>query len=292
MLKIKIYLSILVCSLCLCLPQSLFAQDELDVEVDEEGRVLLAPRVVDISESYIGLSFGLSMPSENFANTLPAEESGFAKTGIKASLDGAFIFFRNMGLGYTFNFSKNGIDEASYLNKIKYHLPNGNVNGSFNRKSWISSGLSIGPYISLPERNFMFDFGFLVGLTYAVTPEVIYNGTFDDQSVKTHFRRDGSISPNMDIFIGVNRHLSKDLRVYLKGEMFFSRPEFRELTEITAETFQIESSDDHKQSVSYIAFNVGIAYELGNDKKIEAKRKSYKSKFRRMNWLIKKGKDK
>ena len=271
---------------------NLSAQDDLDVDVDEDGRVLLAPSVVDISESYIGFSIGVSLPSENFSNTLPYEESGFAKAGLKASLDGSFIFFRNLGLGYTFGFSKNKVDEQAYLQKVNYHLPDGSLVGSFDNKSWLSTTLAIGPYMSLPEKNFMFDFGFLFGLTYAVTPEIVYTGMFNNQNMETRFRRDGAITPAMNIFVGVNRHFSKDFRAYLKAEMFFARPLFKEITEIEGETFQINSVDELKQSVGYIGISLGIAYELGSDKQLANKRKTYRKKFRRMNWLIKKGKDK
>lgn len=260
---------------------SLLTTTTIQLNAQDDGS-LLAPKIVDISETYLGMTYGVSLPSEDFKSTVARKSSGYAKLGYKASIDGAFIFFRNMGLGWTFGHSRNPLNTELYQSKLEYHLPQGNINGTFTNKSWTNTYLTIGPYFSLPEERFMFDFSFLFGLAYAVAPEVIFNGTFDDQTFNTKFRSDGSIAGALQFAASGNFHIKENLRVFVKGEMFFSEPLFTEITEFEGQTFSGNSEDNYRQITNFIGIGAGFAYEIENKKKLDNRRRQFNKKQRRM----------
>ncbi len=275
--------SVVLCG-CLCYLGINLAAQEVEPKV-------LAPKIVDISETYFGLSIGPSMPTDNFAASVPRIQSGFAKTGLKLSLDGAFIFFKNLGLGWSFGYTNHSVNTDTYVDKLMYHLPEGQMqeSGTFDNKNWLNTYLTIGPYISLPEENFTFDFAFLLGLNYSVTPEINYTGIFNGQPLNSRIERNTSIGSALLVSASVGRHIQENWRVFLKGEMFFSRPKFREISQFTADSFDIQSNDTFRQSIALINASLGIAYEFENNKKKDYKRKFYSRKFRRMNREIMKG---
>ncbi len=288
--KIK-FSSIIFCLglMCMCALQ-LAAQDDLNVEGgDDDEPLLLQPSIVDIGESYIGLSIGYTLPSGSFGRADKERESGFANNGLKISLDGAFIFGRNIGMGWSFGQTMNAINIDSYLEKIEYRLPNQVAfSADLNATDWRSNYLAIGPYISLPESTLMFEVGIYGGLVYAVSPEVvIFEGLMGENPLAGNISKDGTIAPMLMASIGINKHIGKNFRLFFKGEIMFARPEFREEYDLVSENFTFGSVDNYYQSIGFIGLNVGAAFELGDERKKDRKRKQYKQRFGKINKKIK-----
>jgi hypothetical protein len=65
---------------------------------------------LDGQRSYLGLSFGASLPSEEFAKKSLAEDGGYALPGFVIEFSGAYVFDYYFGLAGTFTFSSNTPD--------------------------------------------------------------------------------------------------------------------------------------------------------------------------------------
>jgi len=243
----------------LLLPMIVFAQDD-----DDEPRVF-EPLIVKASEAYIGVRTGLAFSTDDFSST-GLENSGFTKSGYQFGLDGAFIFARNMGLGWSFGHARNGVKKESYTQAIRQILPNSIkdeiLTGDLEAKDWRSTWLVVGPYISLPEQKFMFDFGCYVGLANTVIPEMRYTGTIARQALTYGLERDGSIGFAFMIEAGGNVYFKENMRLYLHAGLYNSYPKFRYKEEVQMDTYSLNTLADRGQVVSLINLGVGVAYEF------------------------------
>jgi len=255
----------------------LFSLNLFGQAAEENERIIFIPKIVGISETYLGFTAGISLPSDDFGRVQAQTPSGYAQLGFKASLDGAFIFFRNAGLGWTFGHSINALNENAYIREVEHRLPTGsNVTGVFATDSWTNTYLLIGPYMSLPEDQFMLDFGMYAGLAYAKFPETKFEGSLDGNTLTNLERSDQAISPAFYFQIAMNRYIKENFRVFIKGEMLFTRPEFRKIVETTSENFELYSIQDEKQSVGFLGIGAGVAYEFQRKKlKVRKKRGKY-----------------
>jgi len=275
----------------LCFPVQ--AQEQTTVEDEKTNPLLFIPQIVDISETYIGGHFGVATPMDNFAKTNPNFESGFAKTGYKLGLDGSFIFFRNMGLGWTFGYAVNPLDEQAYLRAIHHRLPQSigleEVTGTVSAGNWRSTWLTIGPYISLPEEQFMFDFGLYGGLAYTDLPEINFDGETKGQMLRSKVRSDGAIAAALLIQASGNWFIKDNIRAFVKGEMMFARPELQRNIETEMETFYLSSIADEKQSVGLLSVMIGVAYEFENKKsrKSQPRQKNKKAQNKKKKLYLK-----
>jgi len=270
----------------------ILAQVDSNVEIDDDEPLFLQPVMVDIGESYIGVSFGYTQPTGSFGRKEVELESGYSNSGLKLSLDGAFIFGRNIGMGWSFGSTLNEIDLDAYRSKIEFYLPNqSKLEGALASSEWQSNYLAIGPYISLPESRLMFDVSILGGLVYAISPEVsIIDGMMNENPLIGVIEKDATIAPMMLVSIGISKHIGRNFRLFVKGEIMFSRPEFREELELETKNtnFYYRSVNTYFQSIGFIGFNGGFAFEIGDERKKERKRKRYKQRFGRINKKIKK----
>lgn len=286
--------------ICTVFLAQLSLKSQAEVSGDEVEPFIM--QFVDLSETYIGAHFGISMPSKEFSQTNPSAQSGFAKTGYKMGLDGSFIFFRNMGLGWTFGYSVNPFDEAAYLKAIHYRLPKAvqieEINGTVTAGNWRSTWLTIGPYLSLPEEKFMFDFGMYVGLAYANMPKITFAGQFNGQGIVNQeivnvVENDGSITGALMIQGSGNWFIKDNIRIFIKGEMLFARPELRKTITTDMETFYLRSIADEDQSINMLNLAVGVAYEFENKQSKKAQPKSKRKKAmekKKKKFLKKRGK--
>ncbi|MGZ3750507.1 MAG: outer membrane beta-barrel protein [Mucilaginibacter sp.] len=71
--------------------------------------LLLTVSVKAQVKSYVGFFGGLSTPQSDFAKTdYSNNKAGFAKTGVTFGLDGAYYFYKNLGIGATIAFHDQG----------------------------------------------------------------------------------------------------------------------------------------------------------------------------------------
>lgn len=245
----------------LLLPMMVFAQND---DSDNEPRVF-EPLIVKASEAYIGVRTGFAFSTDDFSST-GLENSGFTKSGYQFGLDGAFIFARNMGLGWNFGHARNGVKKESYAQAIRQILPSGIKDelliGDLEAKDWRSTWLVVGPYISLPEQKFMFDFGCYFGLANTVIPDMSYTGTIAGQAMNYALERDGSIGFAFMIEAGGNVYFNQNMRLYFHAGLYNSYPTFRYKEEVHLATYSLSTLAERRQVVSLINLGIGIAYEF------------------------------
>ena len=69
--------------------------------------------------NYLGLSFGGSIPSEEFAKKSLFEDGGYALPGFVIEFSGTYIFDYYLGIAGTFTFSSNSPDRDQLGDDIK-----------------------------------------------------------------------------------------------------------------------------------------------------------------------------
>ncbi|HVV54098.1 MAG TPA: outer membrane beta-barrel protein [Mucilaginibacter sp.] len=123
--------------------------------------LLIAAGATAQVKSYIGLYGGLSVPRGDFASyNYDNNSAGFAKRGVTISIDGAYYFYKNLGIGASLAFQDQG--ELKYNDT--YILAQGYTN-SFNAdyttvtavNRYHSLSFLAGPQYSFQYHKFILD---------------------------------------------------------------------------------------------------------------------------------------
>jgi len=245
------------------------------------GQDLYQPQIVGLSKTYLGFSVGPAFPADKFAGGRADSGVGHAQMGYRASLDGAFIFLKNLGLGWNFGLSQNSVAADSYQIEIATRLPNPsglNVT-SLNSTSWTNAWLVIGPYFSMPQKKFVFDGQFLVGLGYVQAPDITVDAMHNSLPLTHTSGSDSGISMAMQVALGLGYRITQRWRMITRVDYHFTRPNVSIRVSTEEEGFAITSRDELDFTVSMFSLNFGLAYEFERNKKTRQRNR----KFGRMN---------
>ena len=103
--------------------------------------------------NYLGLSFGGSIPSEEFAKKDLLQDGGFAQNGFVIEFAGAYIFDYYFGIAGTATFSNNEPDRAAYAEQIQELFPGTipeDVIVNINMGNWLYTNIMAGPMLTIP----------------------------------------------------------------------------------------------------------------------------------------------
>ena len=185
--------------------------------------------------SFVGISGGISLPTGNWGKSdfissttgYVSDPAGFAAKGPIGELDGAYFFSKHIAVGFLFSY-------ATYKTKDLNTLSAGYQDSfdvdqvtttSDSYKSWsLMPGLyfdfPLAPKLSVTARA-------MAGIAHTSTPLImvdvedggIDDGTFEQKSAsKTAFGLDGGI--------GLSYKVIKCLAINLRGDYFYSKPDF------------------------------------------------------------------
>ncbi len=213
--------------------------------------------------SFLGLSFGASLPSEEFAKKSLAEDGGYALTGFVIEFSGAYVFDYYIGIAGTFTFSSNSPDrdalKQDLIDAITGPVPPEIEEVIFNHGTWMYSNLMAGPFFTIPIAFMNLDFRAVAGLSILLSPpwELTVHTTEG-----TYFTtRSGSTASFAYMLgTGIRFHINSNYAIRVSGDYFHSKPTFSvdEKSAVGAAT----GKSTYDMSVGTINLNIGIAYRF------------------------------
>lgn len=213
--------------------------------------------------SYLGLSFGASMPSEEFAKKSLAEDGGYALTGFVIEFSGAYVFDYYLGIAGTFTFSSNTIDrnqlEQDLIDAITGPIPPEIEDVTFNHGAWMYSNLMVGPFFTIPIAFMNLDFRAVAGLSVLLSPPWDLTVTTTEETYWTS-RSGSTASFAFMLGTGIRFHINSNYSIRVSGDYFHSKPTFTVDEESAVGGATGKSTYD--MSVGTINLNLGIAYKF------------------------------
>ncbi|QES88381.1 outer membrane beta-barrel protein [Rhizosphaericola mali] len=178
--------------------------------------------------SFIGISGGLSLPTGNWNKSNYEDyKSGYAHTGSVWGIDGAYFFSKHIGVGGLINY-------GTYKNKNLSTISDGYIESyeyskvAASATRYKATNFLAGLYYNFPIGKLSITARTLAGITHAKTPEITlstwgdddtYDGDITQHSAsKTTFGLDGGI--------GLSYPVYKKFSVALRGDYFYSKPNF------------------------------------------------------------------
>ena len=213
--------------------------------------------------SYLGLSFGASIPSEEFAKKSLAEDGGYALPGFVIEFSGAYVFDYYFGIAGTFTFSSNPPDrdqlEKDLIEAITGPVPPEIEEVIFNQGNWMYSNLMAGPFLTVPIGFINLDFRAVAGLSLLLSPpwELTVR-----TAQETYFTRRSGRTASFAYMLGsgIRFNINPNYAIRVSGDYFHSKPTFSVDEDSAAGSATGKSTYD--MSVGTINLNIGIAYRF------------------------------
>lgn len=232
-------------------------QKTLDAQVTRS--VIKEAEVVDVSNSYIGAFFGVSVPIDQFSSNKLKENSGFAKSHIKINVDGAYVIARNLGVAGSLGYFVNGNNSVDYFSQFKENFtPDENAITS---SQWRNTYFAVGPFFSLPESKLYFDGRALIGVNRTRTPLLRLRGDTDI----TRFS-EKVWSPAIIVGFGVGYRITPQWRLVLQSEYFTAAPKLSAEHTIIENNFEQNTKNSYRQRITHFALSLGMQLDLTANK--------------------------
>ena len=212
--------------------------------------------------SYLGLSFGASLPSEEFAKKSLAEDGGYALPGFVIEFSGAYVFDYYIGIAGTFTFSSNPPDrdqlQQDLIDAITGPVPPEIEEVIFNHGTWMYSNLMAGPFLTIPIGFINLDFRAVAGLSILLSPP--WELTVHTAEETYFTRRSGSTASFAYMLgTGIRFNINSNYSIRVSGDYFHSKPTFTVDEESAAGS---AGKSTYDMSVGTINLNIGIAYKF------------------------------
>ena len=212
--------------------------------------------------NYLGLSFGASLPGEEFAKKSLAEDGGYAEEGFVVEFSGVYIFDYYTGIAGTFTFSSNPPDRDQYGEDLKEAIPGPLPPGTeidIRMGNWMYSNLMAGPIVTIPLWKLNFDFRGVAGLSFMLSPPQEF---YIQSGNEEYFERRSGNTVNFAYVLGTgirfNVHEAYALR--LSADYFRSKPTFTVDDNGIAAT--IAGNSSYEMKIGTVKVNLGIAYRF------------------------------
>jgi hypothetical protein len=213
--------------------------------------------------SYLGLSFGASMPSEEFAKKSLEEDGGYALPGFVIDFSAAYVFDYYLGIAGTFTFSSNPPDrdklQQDLIDAITEPVPAEIQEVFFNQGSWMYSNLMAGPFLTLPIAFMNLDFRAVAGISILLSPSWELTVRTDEE---TYFTKHSGNTASFAYMLGtgIRFHINENYAIRVSADYFHSRPTFS-INEDSA-VGNATGKSTYDMSVGTINLNLGIAYKF------------------------------
>jgi opacity protein-like surface antigen len=196
----------------------------------------------DEIRSYIGLNLGTSIPVGKYASTSETEKgAGAATTGFSGSLDGAFLFTPNIGVGFNTGLFTNSMN-ADILKKAGFSGTTGYANVNY----------LVGPHFSLPFEKLTLDLRALFGGIYSAGPAFEIDKIYKIESSGSAFA--------WSVGTGVRYGLSDKFALKFNVDYLASSIKYNQKVTVDNST-RTEAADD-ATSIGVVNITVGVAYQF------------------------------
>jgi len=218
------------------------------------------------AKSFLSISSGISNPIGNFAaSDIENATSGFAMPGSNFSLDGAWYFHPNIGIGGVYSTS---VYQLNTNELAQRYLESFDCDSALAKAApYHTINFLVGPYFSLPLGNFTIDLRILGGITTTLSPDII--GTAINQrtgpnegSISTFVQTSSSaIAFGFQAGLGLRYSITKHLLVSLRYDYFTSKPNltFDNIGRTNVSGVVLTS---YNQAVSGLNGTFGIGYQF------------------------------
>lgn len=227
----------------------------IETQAQVTRSVIKEPETVDLSNSYIGAFFGVSVPIDQFASIRENEDSGFAKTHVKINVDGAYVFARNLGIAGTLGYFVNGSKSIDYFSQFKDGLVPDET--AITNSNWRNTYCGVGPFFSLPESKLYFEGRALLGVNRTTSPLLRLRG-------ETDIQRSESIawSPAFVMGLGFGYRLTKHWRLVFQTEYFLATPMLEANHTIIEDGFTQNTVNTYRQRITHFGLSLGMQLDL------------------------------
>tara|TARA_B100001142_G_scaffold317436_1_gene358374 strand:+ start:607 stop:1311 length:705 start_codon:yes stop_codon:yes gene_type:complete len=211
-------------------------------------------------KGYIGISFGSSFPTGDFA-AIDGEGAGYAERGLNMSLvNFCYKFNENIGIAAAWHGIVNPVDVQEMVEDM--WATNPTLSWGLETTAWSIGGLSGGILISSPYNNLDFDCKALIGFAQAISPQL--DITISDGFTAISARQDAlesNTSLSFSFGGGVRYHISEKWALNLNLDYFTTQVEFPEFN-ISYSDGTYTTAESFEQNISALNLTVGIGYRL------------------------------
>jgi opacity protein-like surface antigen len=228
-------------------------------------------RCQEKGRSFIGLEGGSSFPTGNWgkastATSLTSLEgtvddlSGYANTGGFFSVDGALFFSKHFAIGGMFKYGSynlHGMDSLSYGYEQSFDVDTTRLTHTEYKLWSIMPGLYY--QLQIAKKLYLTARG-LIGISNASTPQItvtIEDGGVFDAPVVQYSSSKTSFA--FDVGAGLRYILTKNLAIDLKGDYFYTNPDFTIENSSRVNNAGRGITEYHQPLASFNA-SLGIAY--------------------------------
>jgi len=213
--------------------------------------------------SYLGLSFGASLPSEEFAKKSLSEDGGYALPGFIIEFSGAYVFDYYLGIAGTFTFSSNPPDrdqlQQDLIDAITGPVPPEIEEVIFTHGSWMYSNLMAGPFFTIPIAFMNLDFRAVAGLSILLSPPWELTVKTTEETFFTT-RSGNTASFAYMLGTGIRFHINPNYAIRVSGDYFHSKPTIS--VDENSAVGGAPGKSTYDMSVGTVNVNLGIAYRF------------------------------
>ena len=212
--------------------------------------------------NFLGLSFGASLPGEEFAKKSLDEDGGYAENGFVVEFSGAYIFDYYVGIAGTFTFSSNSPDRVQYGEDLKEAIPGPlppDTEVDIQMGNWMYSNLMAGPIVTIPVWKLNFDFRGVAGLSFMLSPpQELYIVSGENE----YFERRSGKTVNFAYMLGtgVRFNVNTAYAIRLSADYFRSKPSFD--VDENGIVGSITGKSSYEMNIGTVNINLGIAYRF------------------------------
>lgn len=209
---------------------------------------------------YVGLSFGGSLPREEFASKSLAGDGGYALPGFVVDFSAAYIFDYHLGIAGTFTFSSNPPDRNRMWEDIHAANP-GPPTPEVNIETgnWLYSNLMAGPILTIPVWKLYFDLRGVTGISFLMSPPLEIKLISGDVE---YFEKRSGQTVNFAYMLGtgIRINVKPSYAIRLSADYFRSKASLT--VDANGPTGSITGTSDYEMNVGTINLEIGIAYRF------------------------------
>lgn len=235
--------------------------------------LLMATASVQLTaqQNFASISFGASMPLNDYAATGDLTSNGYARTGGAIKFDGAYFPISYLGIGASFGFGSNYSMRDSLLKDMVAYIED-NSSGEidipddaevlYGSGFWNYFNMFIGPHFSIrASQKLYFDFRGLAGLSIIRPPNQELTITYDGNHI--YNRSDyTNVAFGWTAGGGIRFMLNSNLALKLSGDFVQAKSK----NTITFELFEGIVSDippiDSEFFIQTVEITAGLAYSF------------------------------
>jgi hypothetical protein len=225
--------------------------------------LLLLTSLLQAQDNYMSLSFGLSNPMGDYANTEILENDGYAINGFLAEYSGAYYLKNHFGITGAIKFNQNTLDYTAAKEALRELIPSDGIEkeGSLNIGYWSIVSFGVGPQISIPIiGNLYFDVFVLPGLHIVTSPKMELSAIVDETSIKYTISSQ-NLSVGFETGVSLRTLLGKKTGLRIFASYLQSSSKGEVLQKIENEN-DINSITDFSKTIQLLDAGIGIVYKM------------------------------